>query len=98
MADAFSAETQRLFPHHDTDRLAEPSARGFVIGRLLEEGDRADLRALWSRVSEDELADWIARNGWRLSRRSRLFWQWLAGVDGDRDAGYRELREAIWPL
>ena len=46
-----------------------------VLARLLEDGDRADLRWLCGQLPADQLAGWIERHGARrLSRRSLAFW------------------------
>jgi hypothetical protein len=46
-----------------------------VMARLLEDGDRADLRWLCRQLSAGDLARWIERHGpRRLSRRSLAFW------------------------
>ncbi len=47
----------------------------YVLARLLEDGDRADLGWLCARLSADALAGWVERHGARrLSRRSLAFW------------------------
>ena len=87
---------RRLFPHHDLSLVVAPESRSFLIAKLLEEGDREDLRWLIDRVGEEKLKVWLEKKGGRaLSRRSRLFWQWvLAGEAGAK----AEVREALWPL
>ena len=68
--------SRRLFAHYPTHRLVLEDAAEFVIGRLLEEGDTADLRWLAGSVGEAHLARWLRRRGGRhLSRRSRAFWE-----------------------
>lgn len=87
---------RRLFPHpEDVDpRKHLP----YVIGRLLEEGDSADLRALTAAVPEDDLADWLRRRGGRrLSSRSRAFWSLVLDVP-ETDMPRPDLAEALWPL
>jgi len=66
------------------------------MGRLLEDGDGADLAWLCETVPEAALADWLGRHGGRqLSRRSRAFWETVL----DRRAGpAREARSDLWPL
>ena len=80
--------------------LADPAARGGTIARLLEDGDRADLAWLASRVGADALRDWLARHGARrLSRRSRAFAAAALGVElPARRAGETAVAEALWPL
>jgi hypothetical protein len=67
-----------------------------VIGRLLEDGDGADLAWLCEAVPEEELAAWLERRGGRkLSRRSRAFWEIVL----DRRAGpAAESGDLLWPL
>jgi hypothetical protein len=93
--------TSRLFPDHDPGDLAggDPS---FVIARLLEDGDSADLAWLVRTVPEAALADWLERRGARgLSLRSRAFWEVVLGrrAGGALSEGEAEtVRKAIWPL
>jgi hypothetical protein len=71
-------------------------ASPFVIGRLLEDGDGADLRWLFSQLPEDAAAAWLRERGGRqLSERSRAFWEVVLGVPaGPASEAAREL----WPL
>jgi len=85
------AETRRLFPGYDST-LGLP----FLIARLLEDGDEADLRWLTRNVPETELAAWLEQRGGRqLSIRSRAFWEAVL----DRPAGGEvPARKELWPL
>jgi hypothetical protein len=75
---------------------AVPAARGALIARLLEDGDRADLAWLGRAVGREALAAWVARHGSRrLSRRSRAFAAVALGV---ADPGSDPRAEALWPL
>jgi hypothetical protein len=108
------AGARRLFPCHDLAAVScAPAAPElpFVIARLLEDGDSADLRWLIGAAGEPALAAWLARHGARqLSRRSLAFWQLALGRRA-RPAGappgpelppmapIPELpRKALWPL
>lgn len=72
------AETLRLFDGYSTDVLRQPDSRSFMIGRLLEEGDSADLRWLSEAVGLEAIREWLVERGVRqLSRRSRAFWEML---------------------
>jgi hypothetical protein len=83
--------TRRLFSGHDPD-LSE--GLPFLIARLLEDGDAADLSWLCRTVPESELAAWLeSRGGRQLSVRSRAFWELVL----DRPAG-GETRNPLWPL
>jgi hypothetical protein len=85
---------RRLFPGYDEAELAKGGA--FVIGRLLEDGDGADLAWLCETVPEEELAAWLERHGGRkLSRRSRAFWELVLTVDPSLPS---EAGDLLWPL
>lgn len=74
----------------------DAAARSRLIGRLLEDGDRAELAWLGGEVSRRELAEWFrAHGGRRLSRRSRAFWS--AVLSEPLPPGH-PLAEALWPL
>jgi hypothetical protein len=72
----------RLFGHYDPEELDTRRAAPFLIGRLLEDGDGADLRWLAGTYPEAELATWLTRHGARaLSARSLAFW-WTVLAEG----------------
>lgn len=84
----------RLFPGMSSGDIECPEAIGFVIGRVLEEGDREDLHWLSEQVEEPRLRKWLAERGSRqLSRRSRAFWSLLLSTS---DSGLPE--NPLWPL
>lgn len=71
----------RLFPDCELAVVLDPAHRAFLVGRILEEGDGADLAWLVSAVGEGAIAGWVRERGERqLSRRSRLFWEAVLGV------------------
>ena len=78
--------------------LEDPRARPFLLSRLLEDGDGADLRQLFVEVpdAEAEAAAWLAvHGGHQLSVRSRAFWQVVLGTAaGPPSPG----AAALWPL
>ncbi len=84
-------QTRRLFPDLADDRELAPG--DFAIGRLLEDGDRVDLRWLTASVGREGLVSWLTRRGGRqLSRRSLAFWSRVLDVDlPQRD-------DPLWPL
>ncbi|HVG09958.1 MAG TPA: hypothetical protein VNM67_19810 [Thermoanaerobaculia bacterium] len=86
-------ETRRLFPGYaDADLAGLP----FLIARLLEDGDEADLRWLTRNVPEADLAAWLEQRGGRqLSIRSRAFWD---AVLDRRAGGEVPIRKDLWPL
>ena len=98
-------DAARLFPHHAAADLDPRRAAPFLIERLLEDGDRADLAWLTATFPEAELAAWLARRGGRrLSRRSLAFWRAVLGdpalpAGPERPAAEeRAMREDLWPL
>lgn len=69
----------RLFPHCELAALE--TAPGFVTGRLLEDGDSADLAWLFAARGREAIRAWVARHGERqLSRRSLAFWRQRLGL------------------
>jgi hypothetical protein len=84
-------ETRRLFPGYDSN-----PGLPFLIARLLEDGDEADLRWLTRNVPEAELTTWLEQRGGRqLSVRSRAFWE---AVLGRPAGGEASIRKDLWPL
>jgi hypothetical protein len=66
----------RLSPGYEESLLTAPAGRGLLLARVLEDGDRADLRWLFATVPEDELRAWLLGDGRRqLSRRSYALWR-----------------------
>lgn len=92
---ALGARTLRHFP----DGIPDPATvegRGALLARLLEDGDREDLRALATLVGRDAIAAWVARHGRRrLSRRSRAFWSTAFALETPAAS---PAAEALWPL
>jgi hypothetical protein len=82
-------------------RLDAAAPDPYVLARLLEDGDRADLAWLCGRFSAADLAAWIERHGARrLSRRSLAFWAVTLGradLLPERRAELARRRE-LWPL
>ena len=87
-------ETRRLFPGYTDADLA--AGLPFLIARLLEDGDEADLRWLTRNVPETDLAAWLEQRGGRqLSIRSRACWEAVR----DRPAGGEvPISKALRPL
>lgn len=92
------AAALRLLPHYEPADLEAPDARPFLLSRLLEDGDGADLRAFFrdSGMPEPVAAAWFAAHGGRqLSARSRAFWRILLGTEPGPAA---PAASALWPL
>lgn len=72
---------RRLFPGYDESLLTAPGGRGLLLARLLEDGDRGDLRWLFATVADDEVRAWLETEGQRqLSRRSQALWRLHFGL------------------
>ena len=86
----------RLFPGYEAEALDAPGARPFLLSRLLEDGDTADLRRLFAEVPEPAAAAWLAaRGGRQLSVRSRAFWERVLETQASPAAPGIS---ALWPL
>jgi hypothetical protein len=95
------AATLRLFDGYAPVDLVAPEHRSFLIERLLEAGDSADLRFLVAAVGEGALAAYVAQWGdRRLTARSRVFWRLLLGVQaaGEGEAAAASPGGELWPL
>lgn len=67
-----------------------------ALARLLEEGNRQELRELMAEVGAERIAVWVGRHGGRiLSRRSRTFW---VAVLGCPPVEPPQLARELWPL
>jgi len=96
---ALPAAALRLFPGYDRETALDlATAAPFVVGRLLEDGDRADLAWLFAALPEPAVAAWLARRGGRqLSRRSRAFWRRVIGSAGPPEP-LNPVAAELWPL
>ena len=90
------SDARRLFP--DDEEAALDAAPSYRTARLLEDGDRADLRAFLD-GDPQPAGDWLERHGARrLSRRSLAFWEWVLERKAVTDPEAQALRSALWPL
>ena len=90
------ASMSRLFEELDPFDPLDPEIRQLVICRLLEEGEREDLRWLASAVGEAEIASCFEGRAKRqISRRSSSFWSLLLKVAPPK---IDPVREALWLL
>lgn len=102
------AATRRLFPESGdllSGLLDLQDHAPFVIGRLLEDGDREDLAWLFRTYGRERIAAWMRRRGARqLSRRSRAFWRTVLGEPEEPNNPDEPATEdsdifrALWPL
>lgn len=93
---AAHVSAERVAPQLDA---ADPDP--YVMARLLEDGDRADLAWLCRQVPAGALAAWIERHGARrLSRRSLSFWAVTLARPDLLPERLPELgrRRELWPL
>jgi len=102
---ALPAPTRRLFPEAGSnDSLDLEIHAPYVLGRLLEDGDRRDLAWLVRTYGRERLVAWLQERGSRqLSHRSRVFWHLVldlgapANTNSNTD-GNAAVRDALWPL
>lgn len=96
---AIPEATRRLFHGYAEADLSDlERSRSFLISRLLEDGDSADLAWLCRAIPEEELAAWLESRGSRqLSVRSRAFWEVVLGASAVTLPETAE-RKALWPL
>lgn len=87
---------RRLFPHLSPDELSVEGTEAAILERLLEDGDRADLRWLASVLPEERWVAWLNERGARqLSDRSRAFWSLVLDLPLPTR---RAEGEELWPL
>jgi len=87
---------RRLFPHTPPEALSVEGSEAAILERVLEDGDRADLRWLTSTVAEDRLVHWVRERGARqLSSRSRAFWCVVLDLSPPTEPAPGE---ELWPL
>jgi hypothetical protein len=90
------AAVRDRFPGYGERELLAPEHRDFLVARLMEEGNGAELRWLVRAFGREALASLLARRGGRaLSRRSRAFWQ---RVLAEGSAPPHPLAHELWPL
>lgn len=90
------AAVRERFAGYDEAAWTGPPHRDFLVTRLMEEGDGAELRWLVRTFGRDALASLLARRGGRaLSRRSRAFWERVLDA---RSARPHPLAHELWPL
>lgn len=89
------ANTHRLFAQESGIHPQRHS--GWLIERVLEDGDSRDLRWLFQELPREQITEWVQRYGERrLSCRSRVFWRRFLKLDPA--VLINEGNEALWPL
>lgn len=103
------AATARLFDGYAAAELLRDVHQDFLLERLLEEGDREDLRWLCARVGETAIRVFVREQGERrLSARSRAFWRLVLAEPREPESPETESPEPgppststgseLWPL
>jgi hypothetical protein len=93
---ALPPSIRRRFWSYEEGDLVRAEHRGFLLGRLLEEGDAGELQWLFRNLGRPAVTAWLSAHGSAaLSRRSRAFWTLLLGVP---PAAPRPLARDLWPL
>jgi hypothetical protein len=60
-----------MFPEYDFAEVGLSSHQGVIIERVLEKGAWEQVRWLFKSYSEEKVADWVRKHGYRmLSKRS----------------------------
>ena len=93
--------TARLFDGYAEAELLRDENRDFLLERLLEEGDRQDLRWLCARVGEPAIRAFVHVQGERrLSARSRAFWRFVLAEPepAETPAPSTTTGSELWPL
>lgn len=69
-------DTAWLFPEYNFETMDLEQHRGVIIERILERGTWAQLRWLFARYGEENVAEWVRQHGFRLlSKRSFALWR-----------------------
>ena len=91
-----SAAARRLLPEVSDLALTEPAHEAFLIARLLQAGDSADLRDLFAQHPESRVCQVFEQRGSRqIDRRSRAFWSLVLATDPPSDEA---AMEDLWTL
>jgi len=71
-----------LFPEYRFESMDAATHESVIIERILERGTWPELRWLFDRYGENQIADWLRRHGFRLlSRRSFALWRLVLGIE-----------------
>lgn len=73
-------ELARLFAHYEMDEVLAPGGEYLLLERALEDGDATDLRFVFDRLGEAEVAAFVSTAARRLSARSLAFWSVVLGI------------------
>ncbi len=71
----------RYFQEYRVEDLDIVQNADLIIGRVLEFGNRAELRWLFATYGADRIRDFVRRRGFRkLSKRAFTFWRTVLGI------------------
>ena len=89
---------KELFWQYDFATLRWPECRDIVIRQILTEGGRASIEWLRTRVSDDEVREWLTdSHGRQLSKRDLRFWQFMLDIPDKEIAEWlNEPGRRIW--
>lgn len=95
---ALPAILRPLFWDHDSSNLRWDRDRELILGRVLSQGGRAQVRLLRSRLGDEAIREWILRREGRGLSPSRIrFWELVLRLPPRRaEAWVRSARSSIW--
>lgn len=71
-----------FFQEYDLENLEPGTAAPLIIERVLQFGNRAEIRWLFGQYSRAQIADWFKKYAKeRLPQPHRAFWQIVLGVE-----------------
>lgn len=89
-----------LFWDVKSEQLDVQQHATFILERLLEMGDDAAVRWLWTTYPEETIRH-VVRNSRRLSRKTARFWQVVFGLEEEDvrclSRSYPQEERPIWP-
>jgi len=85
------------FQEYDFEALNPESDSNLIIGRVLEHGNRAELRWLFETYTKERVREFLRENGFRsLTRRSFNFWKLILRVGSYKQPSWLKTRSPIW--
>lgn len=72
-----------FFQEYNFDQLSPEQDSHTIIERVLQYGNRTELRWLFSVYSKEQITDWIRQFGKeKLPQPHRIFWQMVLEING----------------
>jgi hypothetical protein len=85
------------FQEYDFETLSPESDADLIIGRVLEHGNRAELRWLFETYPKARIKEFVRENGFRaLTRRSFNFWRLILRVGNYKQPPWLKTKSPIW--